>query len=43
LVKDLPDKSSARAEVDRLHLHLDQVDPRGKVNLLRPGTPLCRA
>lgn len=31
LLKDSPDKNSARAEVDKLHLHLNQVDSRGKV------------
>ena len=31
LVKDFPDKTSAWAEVDKLHLRLNQVDSRGKV------------
>jgi hypothetical protein len=31
LVQELPDKSSAPAQVDRLHLQLNQVDLRGKV------------
>jgi integrase len=31
LLKDFPDKASAWAEVDKLHLHLNQVDSQGKV------------
>lgn len=31
LLKDFPDKTSAWAEVDKLHLHLNQVDSLGKV------------
>jgi len=31
LLKDLPDKTAAWAEVDKLHLSLNQVDSRGKV------------
>ncbi|OLE86942.1 MAG: hypothetical protein AUG07_01860 [Acidobacteria bacterium 13_1_20CM_2_60_10] len=31
LLKDFPDKTSAWAEVDKLHLRLNQVDSRGKV------------
>lgn len=31
LLKDFPDKTSAWAEVEKLHLHLNQVDSRGKV------------
>jgi integrase len=31
LVKDFPDKASAWAEVDKLHLQLNQVDSQGKV------------
>jgi integrase len=31
LVKEFPDKTSAWAEVDKLHLHLNQVDSLGKV------------
>ena len=30
LVKDFPSKSSAWAEVEKQHLHLNQVDSRGK-------------
>jgi hypothetical protein len=32
LLKDFPNKTSARAEVDKLHLPLNQVDARGKVS-----------
>ena len=31
LLKDFPDKTSAWAEVEKLHLHLNQVDSRGKM------------
>jgi len=31
LLKDFPDKTSAWAEVDTLHLHLNQVDSLGKI------------
>lgn len=31
LVKDSPNKASAWAEVEKLHLHLNQVDSRGKI------------
>jgi hypothetical protein len=31
LLKDFPDKTSAWAEVDKLHLHLNQVDSLGKI------------
>ena len=30
LLKDFPDKASAWAEVEKLHLHLNQVDSRVK-------------
>jgi hypothetical protein len=33
LAKDLPNKASAWAEVDRLHLHLNPVNSRGQSNL----------
>ena len=31
LVREFPDEASARAEVDKLHLPLNQLDRRGKV------------
>ena len=37
LLKDLPDKTSAWGEADKLHLRLNQVDSRGKVTFADPA------
>jgi hypothetical protein len=40
LVKDFPEKSCVWAEVERQHLHINQVDFRGCVNFCGSGTSL---
>jgi hypothetical protein len=39
LVKDFPDKSSVWAEVERLHLHINQITT-ARCDIRRPGTTL---